>query len=212
MRSKSELISLIALIGVVWFVLASVYLQIIRTDLNVIRDTLSLYAIGKSGSILETGFYSIGLTQILIAFLLLKNDGVNNYSAISLFLAGVGVVIVGVFPTHVEPVDSLVKLPHLVGATMQFILFPVALLLLLKDLSDSRFRYVTTLLGIVTAALFLMIAALFFVSVTIDINFFGLIEKLEIYLIDIWLICIASKLSRPGGALKLKGSEPISIG
>ena len=204
MRSKSELISVIALIGVVWFVVASVYLQIIRTDLNVIRDALSLYAIGKSGFILETGFYSIGITQILIAYLLLKNKGVNKYSVISLFLAGVGVIAVGVFPTHVEPVDSLVKLPHIVGATMQFVFFPVALLVLLKDLSNSRFRRVTTLSGVITAVLFITIAVLFFVSSTIEINFFGLIEKLEIYVIDIWLICIASKLSKPGGELSIR--------
>jgi len=204
MKIKSELVSLIALIGVVWFVLASVYLQIIRTDLNVLRDALSLYAIGESGFILETGFYSIGTAQILISFLWLKTDGINKCSIIALFLAGVGVILVGVFPTHVEPVDSMVKLPHIVGAIMQFMFFPVALLLLLKDLSHNRFRRVTITVGVTTAALFFIVAILFFVSATIEIKFFGLIEKLEIYVIDIWLIYITLKLSRNGRALSIR--------
>jgi len=198
-NSKSDSVSFIALICAIWFAISSIYLQIIRTDLDIVKDALSLYAIGSGGFILETGFYSIGITQILIAFMLFKKNAGKKASATAMFLAGLGAVIVGVMPTHVEPVDIIVKLPHVIGATMQFVFFSIAVLLLSKNLCSDGFRRYTISTGIITTMLFILILFLFIVSSKIEINFFGFVEKLEIYAINLWLMAISWKLGRPGG-------------
>ncbi len=199
MNGQSNSLSIIAFVCALWFTLSSVYLQIIRTDLDVVSDALSLYAIGASGFILETGFYSIGLTQILLASIFVKNKFSRKYSITALFLAGVGVVIVGVIPTHIEPVDFIVKLPHVVGATMQFLFFPIAILLLYEKMHAGGLRYYTILTGVFTGLVFFMILVLFVISSNIDIRFFGLVEKVDIYAINFWLLVMSWKLSRRAG-------------
>jgi len=115
-KNQSKLLAYTALIGALWFMISSVYLQYIRVDLDVVKETLSIYAIGEHGYILVSGFYAIGLTQIMIATILFKNNIANRINAIALCLAGIGVLIVGIMPVQTEPVEFFVKLPHIAGA------------------------------------------------------------------------------------------------
>lgn len=188
--------ALISLTCAVWFLISTIIIHIIRNDLDFIEVALSTYAIGNGGMILESGFYSIGLSQLLIAGILFAQADVKKAAALSILLAGLGVIVVGVFPTYIEPVDITIRLPHIAGATMQFLFFPVALLLLNRNMSAGSFRRYTMTTGVFTAVMFFLVLLLFIVSQRVEIGFFGLVEKLNIVAINIWLLLMSWKLTR----------------
>ena len=188
--------ALISLVCAVWFLISTIIIHIIRNDLGFIEVALSAYAIGNGGMILESGFYSIGLSQLLIAGILFAQADVKKAAALSILLAGLGVIVVGIFPTYIEPVDIAIRLPHIAGATMQFLFFPVALLLLNRNMSAGSFRRYTMTTGVFTAVMFFLVLLLFIVSQRVEIGFFGLVEKLNIVAINIWLLLMSWKLTR----------------
>ena len=194
MNRNFNLLALISLACAVWFTISTIIIHIIRSDLDFIEVALSTYAIGNSGMILESGFYSIGLSQLLIAGILFVQADVKKTAAFSILLAGLGVIIVGIYPAHIVPVDISIRLPHIAGATMQFLFFPVALLLLNRNMMAGRFRRYTTTTGVFTAVLFFLILLLFIVSQRVEIGFFGLVEKLNIVVINFWLLVMSWKL------------------
>ena len=196
MNRNINLPALISLACAVWFAISTIIIHIIRSDLDFIEVALSVYAIGNGGMVLESGFYSIGLSQLLIAGILFVQADVKKIAVLSILLAGSGVIIVGIFPTYIEPVDIVIRLPHIAGATMQFLFFPLALLLLNRNMSAGSFRRYTVTTGVFTAIMFFLILLLFIVSQSVEIGFFGLVEKLNIVAINAWLLFMSWKLTR----------------
>lgn len=172
--------------------------HIIKTDLDFIKHTLSYYALGDKGLVLTIGFYSIGLSQILISFLLVRNVSATrtNYAAVFLALAGVGTLLVATFPKQPDTADLILRLPHIAGAIMQFLFFPAALLSLVKAIKKTTHRNYTLYTGLFTAVMFFVVLSLFILKSKINIPVFGLIEKIDILAITCWLIFISYVMTR----------------
>lgn len=165
-----------------------------RTDLDVFVHALSLYAIGDYGALLESGFYSIGLSQLLIAYILYKQNSELFIVSLSLVMSGAGAIIVGLFPAQPVTADLLVRLPHIAGAILQFIFSPIAVLILGRKLTGVNFKRYTLTTGLLSAVMFLIILFMFLLTSRIEFQYFGLIEKFNIFIIAFWLFFMSVKL------------------
>jgi hypothetical membrane protein len=181
-----------------------VFAHAVTDNLSLVSDALSLYALEEHGFVLELGFYSIGLSQLLIAFLLLGYIQTKHLLACSLFLslAGFGVIAVALFPTLPPPASINDRLPHIIGAIMQFFFFPLAALALSRNMNNGTFKTYTQVTGLITALLFVTMLVLFVLPSMKDFAYFGLIEKVDILTINLWLILTAFTLRKYNLGLK----------
>jgi len=192
--NKKSLVALLAFICAIFFTLTILFAHIVTNDLNIASDTLSRYALDEHGVILVLGFYAIGLTQLLLAILLFSGSTKLGFDSICLALSGLGVIVVALFPTQLPPATVLERLPHIAGAVMQFLFFPLAALALSSKMSHTPRKTTTRLTGSVTGILFVIILVLFVSPSMKDFKYFGLIEKVDILVINFWLIFISFTL------------------
>ena len=198
------LIALLAFICAVFFIATIIFAHIATEDLVLLSDTLSHYALDKHGFVLKLGFYAIGLTQLLLAFLLFGDAETKRSIAVSVFLllSGLGVIAVALFPTLPPPASLMERLPHILGAVMQFLFFPLSALALAPGMNTGSRKTYTRLTGSITGVLFVIILALFVSPSMKDFSYFGLIEKTDILIINFWLIFMSFTLYKTkAGAL-----------
>ncbi|ALO45316.1 DUF998 domain-containing protein [Pseudohongiella spirulinae] len=107
---------------VLCFCITVAVVHIVRDDLSLWHQTLSIYAVGPAGWVLTLGFFSIAGTQFLIACRLytLRQSTGDRVTAALLSLAALGILLVAIFPYQN-------RLPHNSGAALQLGLFPVFL-------------------------------------------------------------------------------------
>lgn len=179
--TSTPLYRTMALAGVIWFCFAFILLHIVRDDLSLWHRTLSIYAVGPAGWVLTLGFYSIAVTQFLIAFRLwqLRRSAGDSITVTVLVLAAIGILLVATFPYPI-------KLPHNTGAALQLGLFPLFLLLrviLHRDDPLWRFTLVCTLLS---SAFFLLL--LWNGETDYDLGSVGMAQKSQIIVNTLWLL------------------------
>ncbi len=93
----SAVLSLVALLCVLYFMFAAILLHFIRSDLDPVSTVLSIYALGEAGIFLRTGFLLIGLSEFIISIQLSKTTTrAPNFGRFLLFMAGVGVCVVAI--------------------------------------------------------------------------------------------------------------------
>lgn len=185
---NSKFASFIFIISLIF--LADVFLiHFIKSDLEWSMVTLSHYALGDFGYIINVGFYCFATAEIACAALLILNSPRSIvYSALFFTLAGIGALLVAVFPVQPPTADIATRLPHILGAIMQFMFFPLALFAIDSYLVDSHMKSYTRLTGYVTFIFFVILLSLFIVKSKYQFPYFGLLEKIDIVLITIWLI------------------------
>lgn len=182
-------INQVAFICALIFSATVVITHLVKTELNWLSDTLSRYAIGDNGLIITIGFYCIGLTQVLLAISFKRAAGVAiNKGPWLLCGAGLGVFIVALFPTQPPSADMLTRLPHIAGASAHFLLFPLAVLVLTPSLKVGHLKKYSFITGYVCLFFFVLLMVLFLMKPWVDIHFFGLLEKINIVMINAWLI------------------------
>lgn len=182
-------LNLMAFICALVFTFSVVISHALKTDLNWINHTLSQYALGDNGFIITFGFYSIGLTQVLLASSFMSlHRATTSKASLLLFAAGLGVFVVALFPTQPPSVEILERLPHIVGASAHFLLFPLAVLALTPSLHAGLLRSYSFITGYVSLFFFIVLLVLFLIKPWLDIPFFGLLEKINILMINVWLL------------------------
>lgn len=192
--NKKNQIALLAFICAFFFTFTILFSHIVTENLSLLSNTLSRYALDQHGYILVLGFYAIGLTQLLLAILLFSGSKKPGVDSICLALSGLGVIVVALFPTQLPPATVLERLPHITGAIMQFLFFPLAALALSSKMSHRPRKTYTRLTGSITGILFVIILVLFVSPSMKDFRYFGLIEKVDILVINFWLIFISFTL------------------
>ncbi len=192
-RRKSQ-IALLAFICAVFFTLTILFAHLATKNLNLLSDTLSRYALDEHGFILVIGFYAIGITQMLLALLLFSGSKNMAPGSFCLVLSGLGAIVVAIFPTQLPPATIIERLPHITGAIMQFLFFPLAALMLSSKMAACRLKITTRLTAGITGLLFIIILALFVSPSMKDFGYFGFIEKVDILIINFWLIFISFTL------------------
>lgn len=162
---------LISLMGMYFFLITSL-VNIKNKELVAKSDALSKYVYGKYGFYLTIGFLVIGLNQIILGYM------IGSFAGLGLYLSGIGVIIVGLFKLREH------KKIHNIGAAMQFLFFPVALLL--KFISQKI--YFDLAFGVITLSLAGVLALFYYKNSRYKTKHFGLVQKADIYTINIWLI------------------------
>ena len=185
---------IISLTGGIIFAFTSIIIHPLRNDLSLRTHTISQYVIGKRGWIVTLGLYAMAVAEIALSIGIMYIKQTST-STILLLFAGLGILIAAIFPVDSGDNKTVAGKLHNFGAIIQFLLFPIAILLVNKNFSSPWFYYCTVLIGITTAILFIVLAYLFIyerVSGKENPNF-GIIEKVDIAFIIAWVI-ITSKV------------------
>ncbi|MFA6272320.1 MAG: DUF998 domain-containing protein [Patescibacteria group bacterium] len=182
----SEILLLLSATLAFYFFLSVIIIHIVRKDLSLEKSALSEYAIGNKGAYLTTGLILIGFSEIIIASI--SKD--NFAASINLFLAGIGVTITGLIKMDKLGKKSLRNTIHNLGAILQFLFFPVAVYFFSSAISGSSARTYYIATSLVTSVLGILILILHQRYVKDKIHSYGLIQKVNILIINLWLIII----------------------
>ena len=161
----------------------------IKPELDWVSTTLSWYAVGDSGYIIAVGFCLFAGAEIACSALLVLTARLSIfYGPLFFSLAGIGALLATLFPVQPLTVDLVTRLPHIIGAIMQFLSFPLALFGIYDYISDGRFKYYTRLTANITLVFFVILLSMLFLRSEIEFTFFGLLQKIDIFLITSWVV------------------------
>lgn len=171
----------LALTGALYFCVAFILVHIMRDDLSIWRRTLSIYAVGPAGWVLTLGFFSIAMTQFVIAFRLYqwRQSAGDVLSVILLVMAAFGILLVAIFPYQI-------RLPHNAGAALQLGLFPVFLLLRAALHRDEALSTCTRVCAVLSTAFFLLLV--WNGETDYNLGTTAMAQKAEIIVNTVWLV------------------------
>lgn len=171
------------------FLIDVFFIHFIEPELDWVSTTLSWYAVGDSGYIIAVGFYIFAGAEIACSALLVLTARMSIfYGPLFFSLAGIGALLATLFPVQSLTVDLVTRLPHIIGAIMQFLFFPLALFAINNGITDGRFKYYTRLTANITLVFFVVLLSMLFLRSEIEFSFFGLLQKIDIFLITSWVI------------------------
>lgn len=179
----------LSFIGAVVLAISVLIIHILRKDLKTTRDALSKYAIGNNGWVLTLGLYSMGFAQILLSLALIKKYDMS-LGFLLLGLAGVGILLVAFFKMELTKKKSVKGYLHDTGAIMEFFFFPVSLLLFNGVFENSNLSVTSIIIGYVALLFFIIITYFYLRRATYKTEYYGVIQKLNISFITIWMIFI----------------------
>lgn len=182
--NNTNTLLILASILAFYFLLSIIIVHIIRKDLSVIKTPLSKYALGKKSIYLTLGFILIGCSEIIISNTLQN----NTLASQNLFLAGLGVIIVGFIKMDNVNKKSLQNRTHNFGVILQFLCFPIAVFLLSLTVNNLLAKIYCLATSISTLVLFFFIFGLYKKYMKNEIRYYGLMQKANILLINLWLI------------------------
>jgi hypothetical protein len=186
MKSK---LSYFIFISSIIFLIDIFLIHLIRSDLDWVSTTLSWYAVGDNGYILAAGFCLFAGAEITCSVLLVLNARLPVfYGQLFFSAAGIGALLATVFPVQSPTVDLVLRLPHIMGAIMQFMFFPLALIGIYKYIQDGHIKRYTRLTATVTSVFFIILLTLLFLRPIYEIAFYGLLQKIDILFITLWMI------------------------
>jgi hypothetical protein len=168
-------------------------------DYGLIRDSISSLALTRLGWLQTIGFLAIGLlVEIFVAGLLFNIRRMRGFhlSIGLLVFFGFGMLLIGAFRT--DPIggpDTIEGTIHGFTATGVFWLFPIAILVIAPSLKNDPnwrdlFTY-TIVAGVLGFILVILIGVL-----QDDIAWFGLLERILVANMIIWVEVAAIKLLR----------------
>jgi len=175
------------------------YAGLATPDYNMIRHSISSLALSPIGWLQTIGFLALGLLVEIFAAGLLFNVKKARwfFPGIGALLAfGFGMLVIGAFATDlVKDAKTIEGTIHGVATAISFSLFPVALFLLALSLKKDPewkhlYRY-TIVAGILSVLI--AIALQFFED---GINYFGLVERILVANMIIWVEVMAVNLLR----------------
>ena len=131
-----------AIVAALLYQLLLIVLILLRPDLPVYSTTISEWAIGNYGWLMQIAFF-ISAFSYFFLFLTLKTE-VNRISGkiglALLFISFIGTMGVGIFVTDPYPPDFTITktLLHTISGTLAMILFPIAILLITLNISKRN--------------------------------------------------------------------------
>ena len=153
-------LALAGIIGPLIFTLVPIVLASFQTNYNPFRDTLSALALKSHGWIQTLDFCIFGFLVML--FSLGLYTGIMHkrgliLSLASMFLIGLGFLLVGIFPTDTTANVTWRRVVHKDIVYSLGLLFPVSCFLMLPSLkADPRWKSFTVFTGISGIAVFFL--------------------------------------------------------
>lgn len=190
----------LALIGVLYFFLASAVLQFLRPDYNFMGTPLSFYLLGPYSGWLHTGFYALACAIVLLAvgYYFGSEPRARTLATLILFTLGAaGVVVTAIFPTDTSNRLTRHGIIHILAATAAFLCVSVGMLI-----QSWRFRqeprWRSHFRAAMELAAFEFIVLWYYALMHYPAR--GFMEKLTILLILLWLALAAWWLRSPGNS------------
>jgi hypothetical protein len=189
-------LSIFGFINAVYFLISAIIIHFIRSDLNFLLYPLSRYAIGDKSIILVIGFYGVGITEIITSLNLFKT-GIYHFkiSGTLLFLAGLGLITLAIFPMDIGDQKTACHLIHTIGALIQFICFPLSAFIFGLRVKTKWIQKYSVITGILSFSLFIMMCVLLLFRDKIPV--YGLVQKINILIINTWLIFMSYRMIKP---------------
>jgi hypothetical protein len=138
---------------------------------------------------MSLGLYAIGLAEISLAVALATVFKLSPGTTL-LAIAGAGAVLVATFKME-YPKKTYQGYIHVIGAGMQFVAFPLALLLLATHFTTSSLHSFTMIISSINGLLFLWIFYFTLTNTTHQVPYFGLIQKINILLMSLWVLTVS---------------------
>src|SRR5918999_1575135 len=137
-------LALLAIVGIVDFLLNVATLHFLRPEVNPMLEPMSNYAVGPYGFLLTAADIGGGLAALALILGLYLGIAPPGRSYVGLFLVGlygVSTLLAGIFPIDVGGETTTVGTIHNIVGNILFFAFPIAVILLSLGMGkDERWR------------------------------------------------------------------------
>src|SRR5215208_6905078 len=126
-------LALLAIVGIVDFLLNVAALHFVRPDVNPVLEPMSDYAVGPYGFLFTAADIGLGLAALALTFglyLSIAPPGRSYVGLLLLALYGVSELLAGIFPIDVGGEATTFGTIHNIVGNIAFFGFPVAVILL----------------------------------------------------------------------------------
>ena len=195
--ARSTIPALVAIVLISCFAFAVIVLHFLRTDYNPLQRFISEYAVGPYGIVMRLAFFclSAGSLALVVALSASISGSARSYAALILILMwSICVFIAGIFPTDlVGSAETSSGSIHDKASLIGFVSIVLASFFLLRFRRDKRWRkhYRSSLL----LSVIIMLAFLaFMASIIMQFTFIGLVQRLFIMLVLLWLVITARRI------------------
>jgi hypothetical protein len=194
-----SLLALAGIAGPVVLVVGDLTAAFSNPGYEIIRDSISSLALIPLGWLQTIGFLAIGLlVEIFVAGLLFNIRGVRGFRiGIGLLLFfGFGMLLIGAFRT--DPVggpDTIEGTIHSLTATAVLWIFPVAILLMAPSLKNDP-NWKSIFVYTIAADILALVLVIMLGFLQDRISWFGLLERMTVANMVVWVEVIAIKLLR----------------
>jgi hypothetical protein len=183
-------LALLAIVGIVDFLLNVAALHFVRPDVNPVLEPMSNYAVGPYGFLLTAADIGLGLAALTLTFGLYLSIAPPGRSYVGLFLLGlygVSVLLAGIFPIDVGGEATTFGIIHNIVGNISFFGFPIAVILLSMGMGkDEQWRsFRRTALAI--SVLVVLTAILTIVGSNLGIGF-GVTQRIFNVAALVWML------------------------
>jgi hypothetical membrane protein len=203
-------LALLAIVGIVAFLLNVATLHLVRPDVNPVLEPMSNYAVGPYGFLLTAADIGGGLAALALTFGLYWGIAPLGRSYVGLFLLGlygVSVLLAGIFPIDVGGEATTVGTIHNIVGNISFFGFPIAVILLSLGMGkDERWRSLRRP-ALALSLVVVLTAILTIVGFNLGIGF-GVTQRIANVAALVWMLVVALHLrSVAQGALAQQPSR-----
>jgi hypothetical protein len=181
-----------SLFGIFFFQITSTVLVSLTDGMNFIRDAISILVYLPYGFMQTIAFHIFGVSILALAVMLYFRARVKfNMGALMFFVMGIGLFLVGTFPTRLPGMPpTLVSNIHSWATRVVVLAFPLACFFIAPVLKSQKFRYLYfyTLAAAVLQVVFIIFGALFLQGLT------GIYERVLLWNGQIWIVVICINL------------------
>ena len=201
-ESILEWLSLIAIGGIVYFVVAIIILHFLRPEYNPINHAVSNYAVGPYGYLMTAAFYTLALSVFALALGLARSMVLTNQARVALLLlniASVGMIVMGIFPGDVHalhPPATVTGVIHWTAAGASFASIMIAAFILSRCFkTDERWQAFQRSTLVLAMA---MVAALLVYGALALVGWIGVGQRIYFAVSLMWLLFVAVRLRSIG--------------
>jgi hypothetical membrane protein len=192
----SATLALLTIIGIVLYVILDVIAQMLPPHYNAISQAESDLAVGPYGFVMTINFVVRGLLGLALVWALSRavaKSGLSRAGLVLLAIWGIGALVLALFPTDLAGAKpTLHGVIHLFVALLAFICGAIGeLLLALHFAKDDRWR---SLRAPALAIAVIAIIALVILLLGAFPHMYGLIERVFIGLVLLWMLVVALRL------------------
>jgi len=188
-------LALIAIGGIVYFVVAVLILHFLRPDYNPINHAVSNYAIGPYGYLMTAAFYALALSVFALALGLARSMVLTDQARVAVMLlnlASVGMIVMGIFPGDVHalhPPATITGVIHWTAAGVSFASIMIAGFILSRCFkTDERWQAFQRSTLVLAMA---MVVALLAYGVLALVGWIGVGQRIYIAVSLMWLLFVA---------------------